>query len=160
MAANFFGAYSFRSDVRKNGSTDNILPGCQYHHWIIGCDLDQKIQTYAWTAGATQKQWMFGYIVGESSFYDNRILLADGALGAWVERNVKNDLAVPITGIVQFMDNTWASNYGNKKRYSYFNPLSKAYAQQYNPVHCLPNGDIQVYRSGANGHFYLIGETE
>lgn len=153
-------ARAFRSDVRNNGSTDNYLYGSEHNWWTMGCDTNQKLQTWVWTAGPLMKHYALGYIVGNSSFYTDRIPFADPPAGAWTLRTVKHDLAVPIYGIVHYGDLSTLCDYGIKKRWGYFNPTIEGRGQEYWPIHCMPSGAIEIFRANVNGHFYLVGETE
>jgi len=151
---------SFRSDVRNFGSTDNYLYGADHNWWVMGCDAEGRLQTWVWQAGLLMKHWALGYIVGESAFYTNRIVLVDPPAGVWTHRSVKSQLAVPIYGIVHYGDLSTTCDFSIKKRWGYFDPYVQGRGQQYWPIHCLPDGSIEIIRQNNNGHFYVVGETE
>lgn len=158
--ANYAACLAFRSDVRCNGSTDNYLFGSDHNMWCIGCDANQRIQTWVWQAGLLQKHYALGYIVGDSSFYVNRRVLAPPPPGVWTSSNVKQDLAAPIYGLLHYGDLSTTCKFGVKKKWGYFNPYISGRGQSYWPIHCLPDGSVEIIRQNANGKFYVTGETE
>lgn len=158
--ANYAARLGFRSDVRNEGSTDNYLYGADHNWWVMGCDFTQKLQTYVWTAGLLMKHYALGYIVGKSLFHVNRDPIPDPPVGVWTARSIMPTLPVPICGIVHYGDLSTLCDYGIKKRYGYFDPYVEGRGQQYWPIHCMPDGMIEIKRRTTQGHFYVVGETE
>ena len=149
-----------RSYVRPNGSTDVIDHGVDTSTFVIKCDDAQKMQVWNWYADIRARTYVTGYIVSGSSFYTNFVQLADPPPGSWFTRIVRRDLAVPIYGIVMYLDMSGICDYGLKKEYGHMNPTLPAKAYQFWPVHCMPGGEIEIFRSTTAGKFYLVGETE